>query len=119
VSCTSENALPVSSHKIQRRDVLSLAAAAAIATSAPPVFAGAYSTPTKAYNFHVVNDQFISLLTCSSLLCYLVSCSITEEGDIITFYGAANPPASYGGIGGTAPDKARYPQTLWLAVDIA
>mmetsp|Transcript_2389 Transcript_2389/g.3997 ORF Transcript_2389/g.3997 Transcript_2389/m.3997 type:complete len:255 (-) Transcript_2389:320-1084(-) len=70
VSCTSENALPVSSHKIQRRDVLSLAAAAAIATSAPPVFA--------------------------------------EERDTITFYGAANPPASYGGIGGTAPDKARY-----------
>ena len=25
-----------------------------------------------------------------------------------TFYGAANPPATYGGLGGTTPDKAKY-----------
>lgn len=26
----------------------------------------------------------------------------------MTFYGAANPPATYGGVGGTTPDVAKY-----------
>jgi hypothetical protein len=26
----------------------------------------------------------------------------------VTFYGAANPPATYGGVGGTTADRARY-----------
>lgn len=27
--------------------------------------------------------------------------------ELVTYYGAANPPASYGGVGGTTRDKAR------------
>mmetsp|Transcript_12364 Transcript_12364/g.25981 ORF Transcript_12364/g.25981 Transcript_12364/m.25981 type:complete len:265 (-) Transcript_12364:127-921(-) len=71
VRCATEDASPGSSCKVARREVLSLAAAAAVMKIAPPVFAD-------------------------------------EEGEPITFYGAANPPATYGGIGGTAPEMARY-----------
>ena len=28
--------------------------------------------------------------------------------ELVQFYGAANPPATYGGVGGTTKDKARY-----------
>lgn len=37
---------------------------------------------------------------------YLVNES--HAGGYTTFYGAANPPATYGGVGGTTLDKARY-----------
>jgi len=36
-----------------------------------------------------------------------VSTALADE-ELSTFYGAANPPATYGGVGGTTPDKARY-----------
>lgn len=72
VRCSSEDSSPPgSSCKIARREVLSLATAAAFMKIAPPVFAD-------------------------------------EAGELVTFYGAANPPATYGGIGGTEPEKARY-----------
>lgn len=32
----------------------------------------------------------------------------SHSDEYITFYGAANPPATYGGVGGTTRDKARY-----------
>lgn len=70
VRCSSEDASPGSSGKIARREVLSLAVAAAVMKNTPAVFA--------------------------------------DEGDVTTFYGAANPPATYGGVGGTTLDKARY-----------
>eukprot|EP00241_Pyramimonas_parkeae_P010576 CAMPEP_0114252362 /NCGR_PEP_ID=MMETSP0058-20121206/15791_1 /TAXON_ID=36894 /ORGANISM="Pyramimonas parkeae, CCMP726" /LENGTH=224 /DNA_ID=CAMNT_0001366281 /DNA_START=146 /DNA_END=820 /DNA_ORIENTATION=+ len=30
------------------------------------------------------------------------------DEELVVYYGAANPPATYGGIGGTTKDKARY-----------
>ena len=30
------------------------------------------------------------------------------DDELVQFYGAANPPATYGGVGGTTKDKARY-----------
>mmetsp|Transcript_6656 Transcript_6656/g.16964 ORF Transcript_6656/g.16964 Transcript_6656/m.16964 type:complete len:271 (+) Transcript_6656:130-942(+) len=32
----------------------------------------------------------------------------SNESAFTTFYGAANPPATYGALGGTSPDKAKY-----------
>jgi len=38
----------------------------------------------------------------------IASAEEEETVELLTYYGAANPPASYGGIGGTTRDKARY-----------
>ena len=52
-----------------------------------------------------------ALLTVPSLLAVLAatpSALADDEDALVTFYGAANPPATYGGVGGTTKDKARY-----------
>jgi len=53
---------------------------------------------------------FVSLTAVAPLLAPLLAVlpAVAEEEEGTTFYGAAKPPASYGGVGGTDKANARY-----------
>jgi hypothetical protein len=55
--------------------------------------------------FHLSRRETLQAMVAAPL--FGVS-AVRADEEFTTFYGAANPPATYGGVGGTTKDKARY-----------
>lgn len=50
----------------------------------------------------------VAILSASTLALLAARPACADEDELFTFYGAAQPPATYGGVGGCRKDQARY-----------